>query len=170
MHSIFMAWIAKLPIAMRKSHCLIRKDKLHEMLLHGWFMPFGSTQSWTNFAIEVSNSRSRNGIYQFGYKLTAFGFWPGEPGFDILRINRGPQSRSRDLQIAIEALKLSSRSSNSSSRCWSRSLWHVSFVSLPSAAPRFVSALSHSSSQVCVCPFCVSRRENGLGFFSSFHC
>jgi hypothetical protein len=75
-------------------------------------MPFRSTQSWTNFAIEVSNSRSRNGIYQFGYKLTAFGFWTGEPGFDILRINRGPQSRSRDLQIAIQALKLSSRSSN----------------------------------------------------------
>jgi hypothetical protein len=83
-------------------------------------MPFGSTQSWTNFAIEVSNSRSRNGIYQFGSKLTAFGFWPGEPGFDVLRINRGPQSRSRDLLIAIEALKLSSRSSKSSSKSWSR--------------------------------------------------
>jgi hypothetical protein len=30
-------------------------------------------------------------------RLTAFGFWTVEPGFDILRINRGPE-------IAIEAL------------------------------------------------------------------
>ncbi len=57
----------------------------------------GSSISWTNFAIEVSNSKSRNGIYQFGYTLTTFGFWTVEPGFDILRTNRGPE-------IAIEAL------------------------------------------------------------------
>jgi hypothetical protein len=53
--------------------------------------------SCIKFVIEVSNSRSQNRICQFGYTLTAFGFWTVEPGFDILRINRGPE-------IAIEAL------------------------------------------------------------------
>jgi hypothetical protein len=177
-HSIFfMAWIAKLPIAMRKSHYSIRKDKLHEMLVHGWLLIPPSVINECpldqhNLEL-ILQSRSQIPGPEMEYttlaiKLTAFGFWTGEPGFDILRINRGPQNPNRGPQIAIEALNSSSRSLKSSSRCWSRSLWHVSFVSLLSAAPRFVSALSPSSSQVCVCPFCVSRRENGLWFFLDF--
>jgi hypothetical protein len=127
-----MAWIAKLPIVMRKSHYLIRKDKLHEMLLHGWLIipPSVINAPLDQHNLElISQSRSQIPGPEMEYTNLAISWLLLDSGpgsldltfwgsIEVLKVvlkifksrpsncRRGPQKRHRIPEVAIEALKI----------------------------------------------------------------